>query len=691
MINELYELAKALENAHIQTYYWHREYIPIPKIKNDSPCVRVTISDRKVVDISQLDSEYDKTLRKYGSNQGSYPCMNLAPLYRIKDEAAKNELDDFKKHPERIGEDEIKKIKNLCTENNWGANFCAKYKNSMEDKPTELKPVAAQYEPLKILIDETDYFKDAPVLHGELERFVWQMIEDKKNVALALTLLFYVSKGNKDYGSISVAFESEKLVARGEPAVSGNFVYGLNDKLMLIGGQKNKEETESLTDAFGISFQNDDEPMPSVKLSGGIDKATIRTMFNEVPCQFRYGKSGNDSYPISQSMRAQLKAALEWIGGINADKRKDETWTRIDNGEILFVYPFALSENSTSGTAVFGGIGKDETTFLAKAKKFTYELKETKEVGTDPKSEQIRIFILKKADKARTKVIYTRQTDAGELEKCSEAWTSGCSNLPEFPFGTPRVPYPLKTADILNCFRNQNGDVITDKFKPFPKYHGIELLMEPDLPISPDLHRLTENAVTVSPCFANLHSKKELSSTEKIKKEKLESNVKDMLAMLGLLLYREHIGKEKYMENLPYLYGQLLKAADELHALYCEVVRNGDVPPQLAGSAMFQSASEMPARTMQMLSQRIMPYYSWAKSYMLKKDDAHEKERKKAEELYSTCEKIMNKLKNSWTAQTRFTDEEKAQLFIGYLASFPRKDNTDEQTEQNIEEETENE
>ena len=37
------------------------------------------------------------------------------------------------------------------------------------------------------------------------------------------------------------------------------------------------------------------------------------------------------------------------------------------------------------------------------------------------------------------------------------------------------------------------------------------------------------------------------------------------------------------MENLPYPYGQLLKAADELHELYCDVVRDGQKPQELVG------------------------------------------------------------------------------------------------------------
>ena len=46
----------------------------------------------------------------------------------------------------------------------------------------------------------------------------------------------------------------------------------------------------------------------------------------------------------------------------------------------------------------------------------------------------------------------------------------------------------------------------------------------------------------------------------------------------------------------------------------------------------------------------------------------------------------MTKLENNWNTQTRFNDEEKAQLFIGYLAAFSKK----EQCEMNSEEETTN-
>ena len=167
----------------------------------------------------------------------------------------------------------------------------------------------------------------------------------------------------------------------------------------------------------------------------------------------------------------------------------------------------------------------------------------------------------------------------------------------------------------------------------------------------------------------------------------MQEKAKDMLALMGLFLYRGHIGKDTYMENLPYLYGQLLKAADELHVLYCNVVRNGEVPPQLVGSTLFQSAAEAPIRTLNVLRQRIMPYYAWAKSYRLKGITDVGKESWRAGWLYRICEQTADKLQNSRTPQTRFSDEEKAQLFIGYLAAFPKK----EQSQKNSEEVSTNE
>ncbi len=676
MINELYDLSKALDSAKVPTQSWHRKYKLIPNIRDNAPCVRITVSDGKVVGISKLDAKFDRILRKYGSNQGSYPCMNLAPLYRITDEAHIKELTDIICHPEHIDNDCICKIKSWCIENNWNQKFQGKYKISMVNTPADLKSAAEQYKPLRILLDETQYFTSISALHEELARMAWEMLERGKETLLALTILFYQGKNNKaasdDYGSLSVAFDSAKLIDGGIPAVSERFVHELNQCLLKHDADQAAECDTDTVDAFGIPFQAIEEPMPNVKLAGGFD-VTIRTMFKEQRCQTRYGKIENAGYPISPQMRMNLQAALEWAG---SSEQENKTWITTDKNEILFVYPSSQPSLPISYTAIFKRSSNNEVAFTDQARKFIQELQQAKEVGTDTHAKRIRIFVLRKIDKARTKVVYTRQTDPYELEKCSEEWTRGCANLPLFPFGSPKSLYPLDVADILNSFWKQSGEIATDKFKPFSKYHGIEILLDPVMSVTADFHRLSESAVNIGAFLGALCAKRDFNLP-------IWEKSQDMLALMGLFLCREHIGKDCYMDNLPYLYGQLLKASDELHALYCRVVRGGDVPPQFVGSSLFLNAVEMPVRTMNVLSQRIMPYYSWAKSYRLKNIQEPGKESWRAGWLYRIFEKTTVKLQESWTAQTRFNDEEKAQLFIGYLATFPKK----EQNEMNFEEE----
>lgn len=61
----------------------------------------------------------------------------------------------------------------------------------------------------------------------------------------------------------------------------------------------------------------------------------------------------------------------------------------------------------------------------------------------------------------------------------------------------------------MNRFWKQNGEIATDKFKRFPKYHGLELLMEPNLSVASDLHRVAESAINIGPHLGNLCAKGE--------------------------------------------------------------------------------------------------------------------------------------------------------------------------------------
>ena len=103
--------------------------------------------------------------------------------------------------------------------------------------------------------------------------------------------------------------------------------------------------------------------------------------------------------------------------------------------------------------------------------------------------------------------------------------------------------------------------------------------MEPSMSVVFDLHLLCEKAFSLGAYLGQSYAKacfNEEKDRKLLFQQPTWKNGRNILAFLGLILYRNNIQKEDYMENMPYLYGQLLKAADELQVLYCKVVRNGD-------------------------------------------------------------------------------------------------------------------
>lgn len=222
MINELYKLSAAMDEAGIRTQSWHRKYKPIPNIRATAPCVRLVLAEGVITDFSEVSADLGAGLRKYGSNQGSYPCMNLAPLYRVTEEPIKKQLASLR--PEKLTAEKLQELKSWCSVDNWNRKFLGKYKISMVNTSVELRAAAAEYEPLRILIEQSNLLADPAAFRQALETAVWKKLGRGEDTELALRILFYQGKANQaaedDYGSLSVALEAEKLIDAGKPTVN---------------------------------------------------------------------------------------------------------------------------------------------------------------------------------------------------------------------------------------------------------------------------------------------------------------------------------------------------------------------------------------------------------------------------------------------------------------------------------------
>lgn len=661
MINELYQLSQAMKQAGIYAQNWHRKYKPIPNVRPTAPCFRLIIEAGSLVSIDSVSHDQAAVLRKYGTNHGSFPCMNLVPLYRITDKRIIKLLSALK--PDLIDEQILEQINLWCSTSNWTTKFRKKYNISLKSVPQEMQRMLqkAPCKPISVLLQEAAPFADPDYLFKELHRVSFDMLRRKENIDIAKQVLFHFGNQMKaaddDTGVLSIALDSTALLNMGIPAVSNRFVLECNQFLMDADPEESDISKLTETDAFGILFAPIEEPMPSVKLAGGFD-ATLRTMFKDQHCQYRYGAIENASYPISPSMRMELQAALGWLSSI---EHKGIYWANTDKNEILFAYPHTLPKSPISFVNPFKR--NNEKIFQIAAKEFLASALTLRGTVAESLAEHIQIFILRKISRGQTKVVFTYITTPRELQQRSREWIAGClENIPPFHFKQFNVPYPLDVADILNRAWKQDGSIASDSFRPFPKYRGMELFLDRSAPFQSDLHMLVQSCGNIAMYFG---------SPPREDHAMIIGKVKQQIAILGFLLYRMNIRKEQYMNSFPFQYGQLLKAADELHRLYCQVVRNGDMPSQLAGSSLYQAAVESPVRTLDLLQRRISPYYVWAKTYCMK----NEEKSGLAGWLCRVTEMIADQLSSVWNSDTRLNDEEKAQMFLGYLGSLPKSHN----------------
>ena len=438
-----------------------------------------------------------------------------------------------------------------------------------------------------------------------MTKAVFAKLEKKQDVGLALLILFQLGDASKpckdDKRNISVFFDTDAYDTYGMYAASREFTAYLNtaflqaERILMSGASEQ-------ADAFGEIYIPPKAPMPRVKLAAGF-KSALYTMYDKQPCQSRYHNFDDkrDSYPLSAQHRVQFQAALNWLGG--DAKSKGITWLNTGKGEAVFAYPSSLPEAPLPYVQFFGHPDRSET-----FKEISGSLL-TAFNGIPPKDrpESVQVFVLRKIDKGRTKILYSESALADALMHAAENWDMACNDLPDIASIRLSAPFPIDVAAVVNQVWRQDGESST--VSAMHPYEGIGLFLHraQHRLLLHELHILVQHGM---PLF--IHAGPLLHSGRKCSRV---AQLEQILPVLSMLLFFSGNRKDDYMEATPYLMGQLLKASDELHALYCKVVRNNQIPPQLVGSALFVAASETPGRTLSQLSVRMAPYLSLAKLY----------------------------------------------------------------------------
>jgi hypothetical protein len=695
MINELVIVAKAMEDAGVSAKDWHPRLKPLKKVSRKEPSIRIWLtSEGRIYDIELLPADLASQLRKFEPDAGkSLPGFNVCPLYRI----VKSDKD--LKNAAKVLTDAL--TKGDCPWDNVvaeGEDFWARTRSVLKQLKERVLPDMREMCSANLKPDETlARFFDA---FGkiDIEQFRDDYAEKAKAKVKVGTLppsliCYFVDekkKSQEDSDTNSPIPKSQVFLDVKDytdyPVAHPETVSRLNELLMAADSTGGKVETGQShevmdCDAYGKNANGTNEKFSEVRvpfLAGVI----LRSQVAAVPAQSRYHLCESDTFPVGSQTRKQIKAALEWI---SSSDRYGDTFGVAGDKELLFAFPSKLPASKVPIASLFGVRGQqvDATLNMEKFERLAQtvisQLKGTGKAATE--ATELNIFSLRKMDKARTKVVYYRNITIDSLEEASKDWHEGFQNVPvldirdwsvtkndkgkNFPvFVETLTLFPLELHNILNTVWTFDKDAPRQsKVKIFTPSVGLRLLLD-----SPDVASVTHVAERflshAQTYFVTLCRAKGKNEVAKLPDKNLYPGI------LGLLLYKLGKNKETYMNESAYQLGRFLRVADEIHRLYCEIVRKKDLPPELCGSSLLTSMLEAPARTIDQLAMRAAPYVKWAKAF-------HDSDKAGLVHYWmhqwSQIADTLHEVK--WPS--RPTPEERAQIFLGYLSSFKKAESSE--------------
>lgn len=694
MLNELYELSLSLEKAGILPAEWHPDLKELPQVSKAKPCFKVCLAqDGAITEIESIeDSAQIQNLRKWqsGSLGYTFPCFNVRPLFKAYAGSSavaseKKKFDDWLKDVKKaqvLSDAAASALEHYTNNGNtlWGDRDKERVATCLDSIPSKLNEILGEppdeYRAMAVLIERCrkttadKFFQQLVVLLEDRIR--------KNPSACDKYVGFLLHCGaNPPNNDIQLILDlADGLSAFPLPAANSKIHLWLNQQLL---SNKSNELSDGAAsskyaDAFGFTSEDWKSKFAEVNVPvlGGVK---LRAMNPESPCQTRYRRIDSTSFVVGREVRKRAKGALEWL---TDDERKDKTWGNVsfarDDKEILLVYPSELPKAPIAAVAMFGGAPTNMATQSARFVDYAEDvIKALHTISRPLKEVEMRVFALRKMDKARTQISCNRQYSAERLIAAATEWQMNCGNVPKIeirqwgkekgakPIWQPlEVPFPLEVIWCLNTPWPKVADDAKKRVREFSSSDGIGLLLDEGVRLRPllerALHAAIRNGGNLMIAMAHTQHQGGIHKVNgKYDKQKLL-----LPAILGLLLAKLEWKKGDYMKTAPYLIGRMLSLADQIHYHYCQHVRKGSVPSQLIGNALMTTALEEPGKALALYAQRILPYQAWART-------AKGDEGKLAGWFLSELGKVCSDVALAHIPD-RCADADKAQMMLGYLA-----------------------
>jgi hypothetical protein len=467
-----------------------------------------------------------------------------------------------------------------------------------------------------------------------------------------------------------------------------------------------------------------DLPVPSLRESGRVGRKPfpLTSMFSEARCNQRYKLTDASVFPVAKQVGVKLKEALE---SATADERREQVWQfvasgrfeshegrKIEKQDLLIVFVEECPSIDLKTASFFARTDLYEKQFEVDAQAVCAGLRAV--VKKPPKS-RLSLFLIRQVSKGQAQVVLAESPTVQQVLDAAERWIRAAKeNLPQISLflpeetrkdarsqmrtlgamtGRPAPPYPDQAVRLLSYQWVRDGSSPKGPTgKPQKPNHEVvgpglaevlTLMLRVEgkwEPVARQMLGLLSQRLT--PLLVGVFGAKHAYGPriEQRRPEPLWDYPRSSrelalrsVAVLAILLDGLGHRKEQYMHNAPYQVGQVLALADTLHKDYCVVVRKGQLPTSLIGTALMRRAIENPAGAIADLGERMMEYVRWAKTVDLPSGDDKEQQRIA---VYEARKKLrqFQPLSTALAAAdlpTHTDDVTKALLLLGFLASPP--------------------
>lgn len=685
MLNELYQLHQSLERCNLSVPQSHSWVQPLTTGKGQ-PFFIVGIKENG--DLGSLEYRDASEMKRFWqikeSNHSRFPAFEIhAPLWGISSEIYIKSIFSEKNQVSRWNQIE-KLIKVLAPA--YDKKQLITLSNKLNGLPTKIYDrLSASQDNLLVLMHSrlqkrNNIDDNALRFISSITRLVIENVKSGNFSADALDLAEKLLLGkwdnkNKELQSVNIPV----IIDFDDYTAIGQRIYSEKNKFDTI---KCLAETE-IQDDNGIDSLTGNTasliskaPQPTLPLIG---PTYLMSMNKHADCHYRYGAVSTDIFPVGNDTVEKLNNAINFI---TKSERRSLTWNDVPNPQpkkkdLLIVYLEDMPNSQIKLASIFSHATEEEDSVGIFEKTTKSVCDALRGEPSLTKNSSLRIFVISQVDPGRKRIVANSLFTVDGILQGAESWKAGTKNIPAFSLSiklegavVPVSPWMPSPAEAMEIFKSQwirngqdksevGGVALTEIYNIYVLGSSRQMVIAEKL-LKLLLTRATPLLVGLGGATRNQQWK---SYSDGARWHCLRT-----ISMIGILLDKLNITKEKYMNDVPFNVGRMLALADTLHFQYCTCVRDGKMPLQLIGNSLMAIALGNPERAISVLGERLRIYLAWATTVIKAGND--EKKNKAiglAHWVLGQYGKTANILKK-YDIPQKATDTDRAQILLGYLA-----------------------